>query len=315
MSINLIDDLGLLFDSVRRFPSPERLNIKCWVRGTGNQIQDIDQSDIEDGMAFSVTEDSDDMTLRKGVAYLLVDGNFVSINSGTHSHMNSNDGGKLTRALGKGMYDVWHRNYLNPERFGSISSATNGTVSMSASGFLLLTANSGQANNVVNCYDRGLLYTFTQNLYFYGRVKLTDVSTNYMTRIGFNGDDAQTVTPTVNPQVVIEGCDTCNTNKVTIVSADGTARQKDETPITDLVTDIGNYYLEHIPSEVKILYKRNNTTFVTKDDTIPTTGLPSRTRLFHAGIQTKNTVAKVMEIYGFNVTGTIGEANWNEFAS
>jgi hypothetical protein len=313
MSLVIVHDLGLLFDSIKRFPSPERLNIKCLVVGTGNQIQGISPAEIEDGMVFSVTADSDDMALREGVLYVLENGDFKSINSGTHTHMDSNDGGSFAQTHVKGMHNVWHRNYSNPYMFSQLATFVNGSAIMQSGGFLQLTANAGLANNLVNCYDQGLLYTFSQNLSFYGRLKLTDVVTNFMSRIGFNGDDVQTVTPTFNPQVIIEGCDSCRGDKVTIVTADTVGRDKESTPLPDLVTDVANYYLELIPSETKVLYKRNNTTFVTKDNFIPTSGVPSRSRLIHAGIQTKNTVAKKMDIYGFIASGTIGESNWNIF--
>jgi hypothetical protein len=202
---------------------------------------------------------------------------------------------------------------MNPEPFKNIITQTNGTALMNASGYLELTANSALANNVVNVYERGLLYTFTQPLSVFARLKLTDVSTSLMTRFGFNGDPAETGSPGIQSQMVLEGCDTCNTDKVTIVSGNNVTRLKDPTSLTDLLTDLANYLLECRPTLGTILYKRNNSTIIIKDQAIPSTGLPNRTTLMIAGIQTKNTVAKKMQIHGFIANGTIGESAWNDW--
>ena len=304
---------GLLFNSTRKFPSFEMLNIKCLIVGAGDDIiNKVPLADIEDGMALSVTADSTDLSLRKGVLYLRVDGEWISINAGTHTHTSSNDGGKLTQVFVRGTYDLWEINYTNPARFNTITSAAGGTATMDTNGFLDLDTN-GTTNNVINCFERGLLYTFAQPLSFIARLKLSDQTSSYMTRFGFNGDPAETASPSITkPQMIIEGCDTCNTNKVSIVSGNGTDRTKDTTPITDLVTDVANYIMELLPTETKIYYKRNNVTFVNKGDFVPSTGVPNRQHLFIAGIQTKNTTEKHMNIYGFRASGTIGETNWND---
>lgn len=308
-----VSEKGLLFNSVRKFPSPEMLNIKCWIVGTGDQINAIPSAQLEDGMACSVTEDASDLSLRRGVAYLRVLGVWVSINAGTHTHTSSNDGGKLTYVLERGMYDVWIINRTNPEPFKNINTSTNGTALMNSSGYLELTASSGTANNVVNCYERGLTYTFSQPLSVFARLKLTDVATSLMTRFGFNGDTAETGSPGNQAQMIVEGCDTCSTDKVSIVSGDGTQRLKDPTSITDLLTDLANYLLELRPTLGTILYKRNNSTIVIKDEAIPSTGTADKTKLIIAGIQTKNTTAKKMQVHGFIANGTIGESAWNNW--
>lgn len=304
---------GLLFNSTRKFPSFEMLNIKCLIVGAGNDIiNKVPPADIENGMALSVTADSTDLSLRKGVFYLRVDGAWIALNAGTHTHTSSNDGGKLSQVNVRGSFDVWEINYRNPARFNSITTQTNGTATMNVAGYLDLNT-LGTSNNVINCFERGLLYTFAQPLSFYARLRLSDQTSNYMTRFGFNGDAAETASPSITrPQVIIEGCDTCNTNKVSIVTGNGTNRTKDTTPITDLVTDTANYVVESLPSLTKVYYKRNNTTFVQKGDFIPSTGVPDRANTFMAGIQTKTAAARHMEIYGFWAQGTIGETNWND---
>lgn len=303
---------GLLFDSIRKFPSPEILNVKCVIWATGDLAQTIDPNDLEDSMLLSVTENSTDSALRKGVVYIRNNGNWESINAGTHNHKSANDGGKLVYAFTDGAYDLWHRNYQNPEPFKNITTSTNGSASMNTSGFLRLTANSGLANNVINCYDRGLTFSFADVISFFARLKLTSVSTNYVTRFTMNGEPAETASPSNEQEMTIEGCDTCNTNKVSIVSADGTNRIKDDTVITDLVTDIANYMMVCYPTLDQIIYKRNDSTYVVKDDAIPSTGLSTRTRNILAGLQTTNTTSKTMDIYGFIANGKVGETSWND---
>lgn len=304
------NEKGLFFSSTRKYPSPEMLNIKCLIVGTGDQINNINPSDLELGMCASVTDDASDLSLRAGVVYLWTLTGWVSLNAGTHTHSGANDGGLMSNVMVKGFRNVWYRNFEDPFNFKNILTQVNGTATMQSTGYLELMANSGTANNYINAHTRGLIYTFTQPLSFFARLKLTDVATNYLSRFGFNPETVEDPSLDNEPKMMLEGCDTCNTNKVTIVSANNVNREKDPTPITNLTTDLANYSLELIPTETKIIYNRNDSTFVIKDEFIPTTGVPTRTRQFIAGIQTKNTTAKKMEIYGFSAYGTIGETNW-----
>lgn len=302
-------ETGLLFTTSRQFPSPQMLNKKTSVVGTGNQIQAILGS-IEVGTIVSVVENSTDLALKAGFVYVKTAGGLVSLNYGVHTHKDSNDGGLFQDVWIKGSRTLWIKDYTDPTTFNYFTTLVGGTATQHASGWLFL--NTGTtANNYINCFTRGLIYTFASPLMFQARLKLAMKTTNYVSRFGFNAETIETSSLDNDPKMVIEGCDSCSGTSVAFVTANGTNRFKDPTPITNTVTDTAAFICELSPTTAEAFYNRNNTTLITKTNVIPVSGIPTRSRQFLAGAQTTNTSFNGMDIHGFRAFGTIGESNWS----
>lgn len=158
------------------------------------------------------------------------------------------------------------------------------------------------SNNAGNRVIGGLRYDMAFPLYIQFRALMSSITTNYTTRAGFNMEFAH-VSSNAAKKLGIEGCDSCNGVNVRIVSADGTTRSASNT--TDSISATAIYKLRFNPDTPSLTYTKDNGTAVIKTSNMPVTGVPDRSNVLIFGIQTTNTTAKEMRIWGLRAVGTM----------
>ena len=133
------------------------------------------------------------------------------------------------------------------------------------------------------------------------RILLASTTTSSQARCGINMETAQAVTDN-KPKYGFEGCATCNSSSMSIISADGTTRSKTTTS-TDNYAVVGNFIMAADPG-VNVKYRKETGTIITKTTNVPTTGTSDRANTWICGIQTTIATARQLQLYGFDAVGT-----------
>jgi hypothetical protein len=161
----------------------------------------------------------------------------------------------------------------------------------------------GTSSNAAATYMMGgLRYDFAFPLSAHFRALFSTVTTSYTSRIGFNMEYAH-ISSNASKKLGVEACDSCNGVNLRIVSSDGTTRSATNT--TDVASTAATYKLTFNPSVPNLTYRKNSGTAVIKSSNMFTTGVPDRSNVFIAGIQTTNTTSKTLQLWGARIIGTM----------
>jgi hypothetical protein len=295
---------GGLWSPIDRIASQSKKNLKDTVVGTGDQILSV-QSSIPLGALASVTSTSTGGSLVGPNLYIKTGSGLQSPQGISHTHSDANSGGTIQNMMLKAVSNLWFVNMLNPTLEKFTRTGTGATYTNQA-GYVEI-ATGTTTNNHGNLRLEGLLYTFAQASNFVTRVKLSSSTTSATARIGMNMETADAVTDNT-VKYGFEGCATCNSTNISVISSDGTTRSKN-TSSTDSYATVGNFIMAADPG-VNVKWRKEAGTIITKTTNVPATGVPNRANTFMACIQTTNTTAKTLDLYGFQIAATIGETNF-----
>jgi hypothetical protein len=297
---------GDLFSSVNRIGSQAKMNLKCNLVGTGDQILAKSPGSLQVGMIASVTADSAGGSLKAGIHKW--DGtSWVSPQGGIHTHASASDGGSFQNMLLSAIQNIWFANHesVTVDMFKTTGTGATYSNVVSDTNTYVEISTGTTTDNAGNLRYGGLIYTFTQPSAFVTRVQLASATTNSQARVGMNMEGADYITDN-KPKYGFEGCASCNSSSMSIVSADGTNRSKNTTS-TDNYSVIGNYMMKLDPG-INVKYRKENGTIITKTGNIPSTGICDRSNAWITGIQvTGGGATKSLRLAGFKAIATIGE--------
>jgi len=297
---------GGLFDSVNNVPSLDKINLKCNIVDTGDNINAIPSSDLEPGILASCTANSTfGNVLLAGIVYRRNPTNtgWDAVSVLTHYHTSSSDFGAIAEILYKNK-NIW---FFRPATILKALFApllSNGILTDKNTGgdiYLELDSSNVAQNSYANIIGGNGLPTFSKPIYLNFVAKLSSVLTNFNARLGINAEYAHT-TPTDNlAKILVEACPTCGgagNSNVGFVTADGTTRTKSTIDTTDAPNVKALMTIQVSNPGVQADYKSANK-LINKTSNIPSTGKPSRDRCVVAGIQTtvNPAVSSKMEIY------------------
>jgi len=299
---------GSLWSSINRIASVAKMNLKSTVVGTGDEVL-TESSVIPLGALASVTTTSTGGALVGPNLYIQTATGLKSPQGVSHTHSDSQTGGSIQNMMVKAVSNLWFVNMLNPtfEQFARTGTGATYTNPVAATLKYVEIATGTTANNSGNLRFGGLLYTFAQPSNFVTRIKLASVNTGSTARVGMNMEAAEAVTDNL-VKYGFEGCASCNSTNISVISSEGTLRSKN-TQSTDSFATVGNFIMQLDPG-INTKWRKENGTIITKTTNVPTTGVPSRSNSWICGIQTTNTTSKTLDLYGFQACGTIGEVNW-----
>ena len=299
---------GGLYSSIDRIASQAKVNLKSPIVGTGDEILAISVGLLKVGMIASVTENSTGGALTVGI-YRWDGSGWASPSGGTHTHEGASSGGSMNTIMMKAISNLWFVNMWGPTFEQFARTGTNATYSNITTG----TTKYVEINTLTTSNNHGnlrygeILYTFAQPSAFTTRVKLSSSTSNSTARIGMNMETADSITDN-KVKYGFEGCATCNSSNISVVSSDGTLRSKN-TQSSDAYDTVGNFRMELNPG-VNVKWRKEAGTIITKTDRVPSTGVPDRNCEFMICIQTTNTTGKTLDFYGFAASGIVGETNY-----
>jgi hypothetical protein len=300
--------LGDLWSSVYRIASQARLNLKTNLVGTGDQILGKSTGSLQKGMIASVTDQSTGGGLKAGI-FQWNGSAWTSPTGGIHTHQSTSDGGTFQSILEKAIQNTWFVNKLGVTKAEFYTSGTGGTYSDVISGTdAYVQIDSGATlNNSGNLRYGGINYSFNNRSAFVTRIQLANSTTTSQARVGMNMETSDSVTNN-KPKYGFEGCSTCNSSSMSIISANSTTNNRSKnTTSTDSYSALGNYIMVCDPN-INVKYRKETGTIITKTTDVPASGAPDRANAWLCGIQaTAGSAARQLKLYGFQAIGTITE--------
>jgi hypothetical protein len=293
---------GDLWSSVNRVASQAKMNLKTNLVGTGDQILAKSAGSLQIGQLASVTTASTGGALQPGI-YKWSGSAWTSPQGGIHTHTSSADGGSFQDLLIKAITNVWYATLPGVTITNFATSGTGGTYSNVISGTLKYAQidTGATANNAGNFHYGGIALNFAAKSAFTTRIQLANTTTSSQARCGLNMETAQAVTDN-KVKYGFEGCSTCNSSSMSIVSADGTTRSKNTTS-ADNYSTVGNFIMSHDPG-INVKYRKEGGAIITKTTNVPATGTSDRSNTWICGVQTTTTTTRTLQLYGFEAVGT-----------
>lgn len=307
--------MGDVWSSVNRVASVARMNLKSILVGTGDQILAKSSGSLQTGQLASVTLASTGGALSPGI-YRWSGSAWTSPQGGIHTHTGTADGGSFKDILIEAIENTWYANLpsLTHEMFKK--SGTGGTYSNSpgnTDSYVEISTGTTSSNGG-NLHYGGIIYTFAQPTAFVTKIQLASTTTSSQARCGMNMEPATAVTDNL-PKYGFEGCASCNSSSMSIVSSDGTTRSKNTTSADNYAT-LGKFIMMHNPGVPHVKYRKEGGAIITKQNpngnipgTNPAALLPTTTNTWLCGIQTTTTAARTLRLYGFEAVGT-KEPTW-----
>jgi hypothetical protein len=298
---------GDLWSSVNRIASQAKMNLKTILVGTGDQILAKSAGSLQIGQLASVTSDSTGGALKAGIVRWSGSA-WVSPQGGVHTHTGSGDGGSFQDLLIKSIQNVWYASLPGVTITNFATSGTGGTYSNVISGTSKYAQidTGATTNNAGNFHYGGIAINFAGKSAFTTRILLASSTTSTQARCGLNMETAQAVTDN-KVKYGFEGCSTCNSSSMSIISADGTTRSKTTTS-TDNYATVGNFIMSHDPG-VNVKYRKEAGTIITKTTNVPSTGTSDRSNTWICGLQTTTATARQLQLYGFEAVAS-KESSW-----
>lgn len=294
---------GDLWSSVNRVASQAKMNLKTILVGTGDQILAKSAGSLQVGQLASVTVDSTGGALKAGIHRW--DGStWKSPQGGIHTHTSSSDGGTFKDLLLQAISNTWYATVPGAALGMFATSGTGGTYQNVISGTnKYVEINSGAtSSNAGNLHYGGFALDFASKSSFVTRILLASTTTSSQARCGVNIEKADAVTDN-KVKYGFEGCSTCNSSSMSIISADGTTRSKNTTSADNYAT-VGNFIMSNDPG-VDVKYRKESGTIITKTTNVPATGTSDRSNTWLCGIQTTTTAARTLNLYGFSLVGAV----------
>lgn len=296
---------GDLWSAVNRVASQAKMNIKTNLVGTGDQILAKSAGSLQVGQVASVTTASTGGALQPGI-YRWSGSNWVSPQGGIHTHTSNADGGSFQDLLIQAIENTWYASFPGVTKEMFATSGTGGTYSNVISGTnKYVEVNSGATtSNNGNLHYGGYTINFAGRSAFTARLQLASTTTNSQARCGLNMETAGAVTDN-KVKYGFEGCSTCNSSSMSIISSNGTTRSKN-TASADNYSTVGNFIMACEPG-VNVKYRKEAGTIVTKSTEPPTTGVSDRSNTWICGVQTTTAAARTLQLYGFDAVGLKGD--------
>lgn len=265
----------------------------------GSVIEGI-TSPLDGQVAIPLT---DGATLQKWNIYLW-DGDlnqWVDQTRPVHTHSSDDDGGTLTNIQTANAGINW-----SLDETDLIFDVTSGSPTLDnqisgSDGYRRINTG-GTTNNGGTYVAAGLRYDFAFDLYAQFRATMSTVTTNYVTRAGFNMEYA-TASSGAAKKLGIEACSTCNGANIRVVSADGTTRSASNT--SHAASTAAVYKLIYDQSTPNLTYTRDGGGTVVKTSNMFSSGTPDRSNVFVFGVKTENTTAKEARLWGLKAYGTM----------
>lgn len=288
---------GDLWSSVNRIASQAKMNLKTILVGTGDQILAKSAGSLQVGQLASITTASTGGALQPGIVRWSGSA-WVSPQGGIHTHTSSADGGSFNDLLLKAIQNTWHASHPGASKGLFDTSGTGGTYDdiISGTNKYVEISTGATTSNAGNLHYGGIAINFASKSAFTTRILLASTTTSSQARCGMNMETAQAVTDN-KVKYGFEGCSTCNSSSMSIISADGTTRSKTTTS-TDNYATVGNFIMSHDPG-VDVKYRKEGGTIITKSTNVPSTGTSDRSNTWICGIQTTTTATRTLNLYGF----------------
>jgi hypothetical protein len=298
---------GDLWSSVNRIASQSKMNLKTLLVGTGDQILAKSAGSLQVGQLASVTTASTGGALQPGI-FRWNGSAWTSPQGGIHTHTSSADGGTFQDLLIQAIENTWHANIPGASEWNFTKSGTGGTYSNVISGTdkYVQISTGTTTSNAGNLHYGGIALNFGAKSAFTTRILLANTTTSSQARCGMNMETASAVTDN-KVKYGFEGCATCNSSSMSIVSADGTTRSKTTTS-TDNYATVGNFIMTHDPG-LNVKYRKEAGTIITKTTNVPSTGTSDRSNTWICGVQTTTTLTRTLQLYGFEAVGS-KESTW-----
>ena len=292
---------GDLWSSVNRIASQAKMNLKTILVGTGDQILAKSAGSLQVGQLASVTTASTGGALPAGIVRWSGSA-WVSPQGGVHTHTSSGDGGSFQDLLLQSIQNTWYANHpgVTKEIFGT--SGTGGTYANVISGtsqYVEITSGA-TSSNAGNLHYGGIAINFAAKSAFTTRILLASTTTSSLARCGLNMEKADVATDN-KVKYGFEGCSTCNSSSMSIISSDGTTRSKNTTSADSYAT-VGNFIMSSDPG-TNVKYRKEGGTIITKTTNPPTTGTSDRSNTFLCGVQTTTAAARTLQLFGFEAIG------------
>lgn len=303
---------GDLWSSVFRISSQARMNLKTNLVGTGDQILAKSAGSLMAGQIAVVTAASTGGALQPGI-YRWSGSSWMNPSGGIHFHTSSSDGGSFQDLLIQAIQNTWYVNRMGVTKEMFATSGTGGTYTNVISGTnKYVEINSGATtSNAGNLHDGGITYSFAAKSAFTVRIQLASTTTSSIARCGMNMEKADVVTDN-KPKYGFEGCSTCNSSSMSIISSDGTTRSKNVTSADNYAT-VGNFIMALDPG-VSVKYRKETGSIITKSTNVPSTGTADRSNAWICGIQTETPAARTLTLYGYEAVAT-KESTWPTLAA
>lgn len=299
--------LGDLWSSVNRVASQAKMNIKTILVGTGDQILGISAGSILPGQVASVTTTSTGGSLKGPGLVTWTGSGWVTPQGTSHDHSSAAEGGTFGDILLKAIQNTWYVPMQGATKEMFAQTGTGGTYTNVISGTnkYVEISSGATSTNAGNLRYGGINYSFAGMSAFVVRILLASTTTSSAAKCGANMETAEATTDN-KVKYGFEGCSTCNSSNMSIISADGTTRSKNVTS-TDNYATVGNFIMQADPG-VNVKYRKENGTIITKTNNVPATGTSDRSNAWLCGIQTATTTTRTLNLYGFSmVASTIGE--------
>ena len=293
---------GDLWSSVNRVASQAKMNLKNNLVGTGDQILAKSAGSLQIGQLASVTTASTGGALQPGIVRWTGSA-WVSPQGGVHTHTSSGDGGSFQDLLIQAIENTWYATLPGAALGNFATSGTGGTYANVISGTskYIEISTGTTSSNAGNLHYGGIALNFAAKSAFTTRILLASTTTSSQARCGMNMEIASAATDN-KVKYGFEGCATCNSSSMSIISADGTTRSKVTTSADNYAT-VGNFIMAHSPG-VDVKYRKEAGTIIIKSTNVPTTGTSDRSNTWLAGIQTTTAAARTLQLYGFDAIGT-----------
>ena len=298
---------GDLWSAVNRVASQSKMNLKNNLVGTGDEILSKSAGSLQVGILASVTEASTGGFLQPGI-YRWNGSSWVSPSGGIHTHTSNSDGGSFQDLLIQAIENTWYASFPGASINNFTTSGTGGTYLNVISGTNRYAQidTGATTSNAGNFHYGGIAINFAAKSAFTTRILLANSTTSSQARCGMNIETAQAVTDN-KVKYGFEGCSTCNSSSMSIISANGTTRSKDTTSADSYAT-VGNFIMAHDPG-INVKYRKEGGAIITKTTHPPTTGTSDRSNTWLCGIQTTTTVTKQLQLYGFDAVAA-KESSW-----
>lgn len=299
--------MGDVWSSVNRVASVARMNLKSILVGTGDQILAKSAGSLQTGQLASVTLASTGGALSPGI-YRWSGSAWTSPQGGIHTHTGTADGGSFKDILIEAIENTWYANLPGAKKGDFGTSGTGGTYTDVVSGTnTYVEVSSGAASsNAGNLHYGGATYSFASKSAFATRILLASTTTSSQARCGMNIEKADAVTDN-KVKYGMEGCSTCNSSSMSIISSEGTTRSKNTTSADNYAT-VGNFIMDHSPG-VNVRYRKEAGAIIIKTTNVPATGTADRSNAWLCGIQTTTTAARTLQLYGFEAVAQ-KESTW-----
>lgn len=221
--------------------------------------------------------------------------------AGSHDHSSSSTGGLFSTVLTDNVGQFILYNFISPTAAQFLQTVTGGTITnvQGSGNWYVQLATGTVANNLAQADMGGIAIGFGSPIKYSVKIGETGASTSLQGRMGINIETVGAAVSNTTKSLGFEFCDSTGVN-YQAVSCDGGSR----TVVTtgQAFAGTNNARFLYTPS-VSMIATINQTTATTKTSNLPNSGAAGPDKSARFGIQTTNTVAKTIQIWGGMIAG------------